>query len=699
MKDELKSRKARNVELAGTRDPLSDVKKRTGLPRPVEAIPETALMSPGPHESLFQTIFNSSPTAIAVLRGPELVYELVNPAFQAIAPGKAMIGRTHAEVWPELAGQDYAEISEVRGSDGAHRAVDFPLRIRRAPDAPLEERFFSLSYSSLVGIQGWSDSILVTAVETTAQVQTRRRAEALQSLANDLNSERGLQKVMWTAMVWAAELLGGEDGALFLFEEDGRHLTGAFEMWPGDRAGTVVEIADWPHVEEAANTKKPVCLSMSEARGTEAWWFRHLGISRSIVAPLVSNGRCVGVLFVNFRREDCCPTPEDLAFAEAIAGQCGLAIERARAYDDVSASKAHQELLLSQLQEINEQLTLVGVRERGLADEAQRRAAELDATFTSMPDAVVIYGCDGEILRMNPAAEKLLGYTPERRALSLSERMKAVQPKTERGRPLRPEDTPVSRALRGDTLHGETILMCRGESRVWVSVSGAPIRNPEGDLIGAVVAYVDVTTERELHELRDDLVRAISHDLRSPLTAIMGQAQMVERACQKVDPEGSLHRHAEAIVVGARRMNAMIQDLVDSTRLESMQLNLDRQQVDTASFVSDLLDRSPALESDRVEVCIPADLPAVDADPNRLERILTNLLGNALKYSPVDTLVTVGAQSDNGEVRVWIADRGRGIAAEDLPHLFERFYRAKGWRKTEGLGLGLYITRMFVEAH
>ncbi len=105
------------------------------------------------------------------------------------------------------------------------------------------------------------------------------------------------------------------------------------------------------------------------------------------------------------------------------------------------------------------------------------------------------------------------------------------------------------------------------------------------------------------------------------------------------------------------------------------------------------------MEVERIRVEIPADLPPVDADPNRLERILLNLFINSLKYGKPGTEVVVRARRTGREMEISVIDRGVGIAPEDLPHVFERFFRARGARKTEGLGMGLYITRLLIEAH
>jgi len=155
-----------------------------------------------------------------------------------------------------------------------------------------------------------------------------------------------------------------------------------------------------------------------------------------------------------------------------------------------------------------------------------------------------------------------------------------------------------------------------------------------------------------------------------------------------------------AISRSARRMNVMIQDLVDAARLEGGQLKLKIQAIDLADYLGDLLKRSATImDVRRLQLDVPANLPPAAADYDRLERIVSNLLSNALKYSPPDKSVIIRARRRESLIEVAVQDFGAGIRAEDIPHLFERFYRARGQHKVEGIGLGLYITRMLVEAH
>jgi PAS domain S-box-containing protein len=361
-----------------------------------------------------------------------------------------------------------------------------------------------------------------------------------------------------------------------------------------------------------------------------------------------------------------------------------------------------REELLRQLQASNEQLSGANLRERRALEDARRRTAERDAIIASIVDGVIIFNPKGEILGMNPAAQRMLGIPKEEFHLKNHlELLKLFQLETPEGKHLSLEELPSLRALRGETLRSVVINIHTLDGRLLTaSVSAAPIHCPEGEMLGAVTTLTDITQLHELQQQRNDLVRMVSHDLRTPLTVIQGQAQMAEKMIDRSGQTDRVKQSVRSILIGARRMNVMIMDLVDSVRLEARQLELNRVAIDLRSFVMDVVSRlEGVLEIDRVRVEVPEKLPQACADPNRLERILTNLLSNALKYSPSDTEVIVTAESRDGIVQITVSDQGGGIAPEDLPYLFRRFYRAKGARKTEGLGLGLYTSRMLVEAH
>ncbi|MHB8992496.1 MAG: PAS domain S-box protein [Chloroflexota bacterium] len=361
----------------------------------------------------------------------------------------------------------------------------------------------------------------------------------------------------------------------------------------------------------------------------------------------------------------------------------------------------HPLYYLSMMEDIGERKR-ADEEQRRLLSEVQQRAAELDATIESIPDGVLIYGVKGEILRMNSAAERMMGYSAAERELSMAERLLLLRMETADGKPVSVEESAPWRAVRGETVRGAVLLLhSRGARPIWISTSAAPICNLEGELVGAVMITTDITALHDLQEQRAKYILGISHGLRTPLTVVQGQAQLLMRALERVGPEGGMRHSAEAVVTSAQRMGVMLRDLVDLMYLESGQpLMLNREAIDLVAFLIDLKERLAGfLETARIRVHFPDGLPRVMADPDRLERILMNLLSNALKYSEPNTEVTVTLRRLDAEVVTEVSDRGPGIPPERLPHLFEPYQRSQMvMERRETVGLGLHVAKGLVVA-
>ncbi len=336
-----------------------------------------------------------------------------------------------------------------------------------------------------------------------------------------------------------------------------------------------------------------------------------------------------------------------------------------------------------------------------LLREIEHRAGELDATIHSIADALVIYGPDGEVLRLNPAAENLFSDASDDRNHSVAERLEGFQMRTPEGRTIHPKEGPAQRALKGEATYGTVLSMQRIDGKtIWISTSAAPIRNSGGDIMGVVVTFTDITPLRELQAELEITLHTISHDLRSPLTVVQGHTDLLWKHAAKKEIDGVVSLHLEAIREACIRMNGMIQDLVETARLKGTEIQLRRRPVNLQSFFSEMLSRVRlVLEIDRVKAEFPSDLPPVNADVERLERIWLNLIANALKYSHPGTPVEVEARAEGEQVVISIKDRGYGISLEEMESIFQRFYRAREGRMKEGTGLGLYIAKKLVEAH
>jgi signal transduction histidine kinase len=205
---------------------------------------------------------------------------------------------------------------------------------------------------------------------------------------------------------------------------------------------------------------------------------------------------------------------------------------------------------------------------------------------------------------------------------------------------------------------------------------------------------VTIRRLERMREQREDFLRAVSHDLRNPLQVVLLQADRISYAAPELV---ALRRPVSAIRFAGRRMERMLRDLTDAAKLEVGELSLNRESVALRGFVDHLLEvEQGVLDSARVQNGVDPALPPLDVDPDRLDRILVNLLGNALKYS--EGTVQIAAEVEGERARVTVTDRGAGIPPADLARLFERYYRGHR-HEGEGLGLGLFIVKGLVEAH
>ena len=203
----------------------------------------------------------------------------------------------------------------------------------------------------------------------------------------------------------------------------------------------------------------------------------------------------------------------------------------------------------------------------------------------------------------------------------------------------------------------------------------------------------------ELERLRQQFAAVVAHDMRTPLQAILLQ---VETLLRRAEGEAAWVpvRALETMRRSSVRLSRLTSDLLDASRLESDQLSLDRQIIDAAGLVQSVVEQMRVVAAGRQIVFENEPVPSVSADPVRIEQIVNNLLDNALKYSPESSPVRVRVRYDGGGARITVEDRGHGIAAAELPKLFDRYYRAQGpSRVRPGLGLGLYIARGLATAH
>jgi len=334
--------------------------------------------------------------------------------------------------------------------------------------------------------------------------------------------------------------------------------------------------------------------------------------------------------------------------------------------------------------------------------ETERATAELAAVIEAIPEGVFV--SDGRrITRANGNGARLYGFTSVAELLrDIPTLQRVLDVCYEREMPA-PGVGPMAWGFAGEEGIVEGTLHQQDTGReIAVRVAYAPMRDVSGAIIASVAVVTDVTEQKELERVREEFLSSAAHDLRSPLTSIIGYTQLAMRRLARL-PEAdvaALSRPLSQITVATSRMLALISEVLDVARLRLGQgLELQRAPVDLVALTRMVLDaqRSAAPQALILEAAVPSLVANVDA--GRIERVIGNLVANAQKYSDAATMITVRVAQEGDTAVIAVTDQGIGIPAGDLPHIFERFQRAGNVGVRDGSGVGLASALQIAEAH
>jgi PAS domain S-box-containing protein len=315
----------------------------------------------------------------------------------------------------------------------------------------------------------------------------------------------------------------------------------------------------------------------------------------------------------------------------------------------------------------------------------------LEALLASSPLAIIVYHPDRTIQAWNPAAERIFGW----REAEVVGHLLPTVPQGAEEEYVRIWDA----AFRGEQITGLEVKRQRKDGALLdVSLSTAALRRCSGEVRGVVGILEDITERKRLERTRDEVLRVVAHDLRNPLNTIFLSAELL----LELLPEGNatVQRPLDIVRRSVDRANRLIQDLLDSTRLEARQLKVEPVEVDAAALLREAAELHQALAREKslqLEVEPSPPPPCIRADRNRLLQVLSNLLGNAIRFTPSGGRIAIRAEPGEGCAQFSVSDSGCGIAPEHLPHIFDPFWQ--GRPGAGGAGLGLAIARGLVEAH
>ena len=487
-----------------------------------------------------------------------------------------------------------------------------------------------------------------------------RQRDYLLEIGRAITQELNLDKLLARILDISAEMLAGQAGLIALRKEEGGWTVAASHGIPPSFLNYLDPLLGAiPDYDDPALFELPKINSLLQ----QVTRIASLGLLGGVGLPLIVHSQVIGMIFI-FRNYSARFSTNDQALLQSFADQAAIAVRNARLYTQIKREKQRMDTLLD-----------------------------------SAADGILILAADFTIERCNPAFARLWGasvnqingephatiiqWTHLETGLSLE---KAVAG----GWPLTPNATLY---VEGDLQREELLPLP-------VGITYAPLLSNDGVLINVIATVRDITHFREAEELKSTFISVVSHELKTPVALIKGYVGTLRR--EDATWERDVIEDSLAVIEEeADRLTELIENLLDATRLQNGTLSLNRSDVALEKTAERIAARFRIqVTKHTINVDFPTEFPVILCDENRIEQVFYNLLSNAVKYSPAGGEVRISGQVRPQHVIVCVNDEGPGIAAGDIPHIFDRFYRAnEASRKTKGAGLGLFLSRAVIEAH
>lgn len=487
-----------------------------------------------------------------------------------------------------------------------------------------------------------------------------RQRDYLLEISRALTQELDLDKLLERILVISVEMLAGQAGLISLRSEVGKWsiastngIPTALTTYLESQLGNVLDHADPQQFElpEINRILQDVVRTVSS------------GLLTGVGLPLNVMDHVIGVIFI-FRNYHGGFSANDRALLQSFADQAAVAVNNARLYSQVSQEK-------------------------------QR----LDALLDSAADGILILSPEHVITRCNPAFAHFLGISPE---MLIGRKHEDVVVLVRHG-----DNMTLEQAEMGGwpltpsaTLYVEGDLYRQGGIPLPVGITYAPLISEEGGLLNIIASVRDITRFREAEEIKSTFISVISHELKTPVALIKGYVGTLRREDASWD-RGVVEDSLEVIEEEADRLTTLIENLLEASRLQAGGIKINLSDVDLKKLAQRAAERFLTQTTQhQIVVDFPPEFPLVVGDEERLTQVFSNLISNAIKYSPSGGEISINGQVRADQVIVCVTDEGLGVAPEDLPHIFDRFYRSQdATRTTKGAGLGLYLARAVVEAH
>lgn len=490
-----------------------------------------------------------------------------------------------------------------------------------------------------------------------------RQRDFLLEISRAITAQLELSEVLKRVLNASVAMLGGQIGVIAL-----RDVAGTYRV----RATMGVDSAKMPEIDKELgqifDENAALDYESMDSRLREIAEGLDSRMKQAFALPLIFAGEPMGVLVV-FRAYLLAATPDDVQVLQSFADQAAIAVHNAQLYARI---------------------------------EQERR--RLAAILQHSADGVLILDADGVVLSINHALERMTGWRAadavgqDHDEVITWKKLESRDLKTalnegwwQQGGGKNPE-----------TLYVEGDLERRDGLTISVAIIYAPLYNTDGHLVNIIADVRDITNFRQAQEMQSTFISMISHELRTPVALIKGNAATLRR--DDVEWETPTVRELAGVIEEeSDRLSVLINNLLTTSKMQAqrkIELNVDDVRLDI--LAARAVERFQAqTKKHQLKVHFPPNFPVIRGDEQRLLQVFDNLISNAIKYSPSGGGIEVGGWIDPNTVTIYVRDQGVGLSDTDQTRVFDRFYRVDGAlsRRTQGAGLGLYLARQIIQAH
>jgi len=634
----------------------------------------------------FKSFFMQAPAGICILRGPKLVYELVNPVYQQFLPGRTLLGRPIFEALPELVGTSLEEIiKKVYQTGQAFEMNELLVPIAEYEGGPLKDRYFSFSYQPWRDENNHVDGILVIAFDVT-------RVMTVQQQLKEAREHADKQKRIYETIT------SGSPDLMYVWDLDYKFTyvnKALLDMW-GKTWETAIGYGFRDHGYEewhAAMHERETDLIVATKkpyRGEVA--FPHATLGRRVYDYILI------------------PVLNEQGEVEAIAGTTRDVTER-KLMEDALATSAEE------LQAINEELATTNEEQVASNEELMSTNNQLALVNQQLMEARQKVEKSETALHLAIEAADSGTYSINTKTLEFyaSPRLKELH----------------GFGRNENVTYHDLIAQVREDYRATVAdmVEAAITKGEKFNLVFPVIGFHDgklrwlrsvgtfqqaadstetyfagitndVTEQKEDDQRKNDFIGMVSHELKTPLTSLTAIVQ-VANAKLKNSEDPFLAGAMEKANHQVKRMSKMINGFLNVSRLESAKLLIDKKEFDLHDLIHDIVKETAITVSTHVIEIEQCENITVNADADKIGSVITNLVSNAIKYSPKGKTVEINCRVADNKVVVSVKDEGIGLSPDDKTRIFDRYFRVESsnTRHISGFGIGLYLSAEIVHRH